>query len=247
MDPKRPSQSPAVRETAHQESSGAPKPHGEAFQPQESPSAPHAPGETPSLPTPEPVEPGPTGSTAGGGADGVVQDTVESFKSDYPLHGLNVNREFESQEGCTSLLRLGQSHDVATWHTGKTVHLLRLICDMSQTDLAERSGLSTKTISRFEHGGAHDSHTIQAIASAFKIDYRQLVAFDINMLSFGQGDPAAFHAGALPTTPGTHTETDVMKELLWRVFQKLNPQQQYEFLNLMIRAGNDTDIPNKEG
>ena len=125
------------------------------------------------------------------------------------------------------------------WHVGKTVHLIRLIRDMSQSDLAQASDLSTKTISRFENGGAYDSHTIAAIAAGLKVDARQLVAFHIDAATGGQTDSAVAVIGA-PDTTGRRSEADMLKELLWHVFQSLTTEQQYLFLQQMIEAGKET-------
>jgi transcriptional regulator with XRE-family HTH domain len=237
----------AVPETARLESSGEPELRDAVFPPLESPSARHAPSETPSSPTPAPAEPDPPDSGAEVCAVGVVLDTVESFESDYPLWRFNVNSEFRTQAGCTRLLQQGYPHSVP-WHIGKTVRLIRLIRDISQQDLAALTGLSTKTISRFEHGGAHDSHTIQAIANGLKVDYRQLVTFDIDMVPSGPPDASVpvITSPSPPATTGKRPETDMLKEFLWRVFQKLDTDRQQAFLAQMIRAADETPTPEPE-
>jgi transcriptional regulator with XRE-family HTH domain len=231
--------------TGRPASSEAPEPRDEGFRHRENPSEPHVPGETPSLRTPVPAEPDQPDSCASTGAVGVVQDIVESLESNYPRWRFNVNSDFRTSPGCTSLLRQGYSLSVP-WHMGKTVRLIRLIRDMSQQDLADATGLSTKTISRFEHGGAHDSHTIQAIANGLNVDHRQLVTFDIDMVQ-GHTDasvPVITSASAAPT--GKRPDTDMLKELLWHVFQKLDTDKQQAFLAQMIRAADETPPSDSE-
>jgi transcriptional regulator with XRE-family HTH domain len=236
-----------VQETAHLESSGEPERRDAVFPPLESPSEPPAPVETPSSPTPVPAERDQLGSSAGAAADGVVRDTVGTLVSDYPLWRFNVNSELWTQAGCTRLLQQGYPLSVP-WHVGKTVRLIRLIRDISQQDLAALTGLSTKTISRFEHGGAHDSHTIQAIANGLKVDYRQLVTFDIDMVPSGPPDASVpvITSPSPPATTGKRPETDMLKEFLWRVFQKLDTDRQQAFLAQMIRAADETPTPESE-
>jgi transcriptional regulator with XRE-family HTH domain len=201
---------------------------------------------TPSSQTLAPAEPDRPGSAEATGVVGVVLDTVETFESDYPRWRFNVNSENRTIEGCTSLLQQGYSRSVP-WHMGKTVRLIRLIRDMSQQELAELTGLSTKTISRFEHGGAHDSHTIQAIANGLKVDHRQLVTFDIDMVPAGQLDASVPVITSAPVAPtGKRPDTDMLKELLWHVFQKLDTDKQQAFLAQMIRAADETPPPDSE-
>lgn len=56
------------------------------------------------------------------------------------------------------------------------VQKLRLQRGWSQSQLAELSGLSTRTIQRIERGQAASTETLKSLASVFEIDFSQLTS-----------------------------------------------------------------------